>query len=365
MIAFLMFLKIMDYYIPLIIYLVLVSLIFRKSKWASILLTIVPLILFWGTKVDFGPDYDNYLFKYDRQHDMSIYGFLLDAMEGKFEPGFFFLLKLMPSFNAVVFVTSAFLIISVYYFLNEFVPKHLFPLALFLWLFNFSIFNTFSAMRSSFVIGFFLLAIVAKMRYYNKTAIILALVGAQFHMSGYLLFLLILLPFNYFMNKQKILIPLVFVFAFIALLLPSVFSESLKVLIGSNQNLSVYEDHVQETDYGLGFYFFSFIRVGFILYIFDLIRRKLIVEKYLWIAWLTVLFYLLTLMQGIPIIYRVFNYFFLITVAFKCYVLIVDKTVASKIYVGLSALYALYNFYKYQSSDLMQFYKNYHSFLFQ
>lgn len=353
----------MDFFIPLIIYIVIVSIIFRKRKWWVFLLAFIPLILFWGTKVELGSDYGNYLLKFERQHEMPFYAFLLDALEGKFEPGFFFLLKLMPSFNAVVFVTAAFLILSVCIFFEEFIPKYSIPLALFLWLFNSSIFNTFSAMRSSLVIGFFLLAIVAKTRSQKKLAILLTFVGAQFHMSGYLLILFAVLPYDFFRKRKKVLLPLVFTFIFIALLIPSFFSSMLSSVIESSDNLSVYEDHVEETNYGLGFYLFSFVRVGFILYIINLINRNLIEDKYIWIAWLTIICYLFMMMQGIPIIYRVFNYLFLITVAFKCYVLKIDKSELSKIYVGLSIAYALFQFYSFFSSEQMPFYRNYHSFL--
>lgn len=353
----------MDYYIPLILYILIVSILFRKKKWLVVVLTMAPLMLFWGTKVDLGSDYGNYLMKYERQHDMPFYGFLLNALEGKFEPGFFFLLKIMPSFNSVVFVQASFLIVSVYIFFNEFLPKYSLHIALFLWLFNSSIFNTFSAMRSSFVIGFFLLAIVAKMRSHNKWALLLTLLGAQFHMSGYLLLLFTVLPNNFFHKYRNSITPIIFIFAFVALLLPSVFSGLISSVIESNDNLSAYEEHVQETNYGLGFYMFSFFRLGFIVYILNLLKRNIVEEKYIWIAWLTIICYLFMMMQGIPIMYRFFNYLFLITVAFKCYVLKIDKTSASKIYVGLSIAYALFQFYSFFKTEQMEFYEHYHSFL--
>lgn len=354
----------MDYYIPLILYILLISLFIRKKEILLIVVTIVPLILFWGTKVNFGSDYENYLFKYERQHLISLSEYLLYATEEKFEPGFFFLIKIMPTFDSVVFTQALFLILSIYIFFKEFIPKYSLHLALFLWLFNSSIFNTFSAMRSSFVIGFFLLAIIAKTRHYNKIAVLLTLAGAQFHMSGYFLVILTLLPYNIFKKGQVFIKPFIFLFIFAALLLPSLFSDSLSSLIELNKNLSVYEDYVSDTDYGVGFYVFSLFRLGFIIYILDLLQRNRIEEKYIWIAWLTIICYLFMMIQGIPIMYRVFNYLFLITVVFKCYVLKIDQSPASKIYVGLSILYAMFNFYKYMYSAQMPFYSHYHSFLF-
>lgn len=355
----------MYYYILLVVYIIIVSLLLKKRKWLMYVLTFVPLLLFWGTKVDFGPDYDNYLFKFNRQHDMPIYGFLMDTLDGKFEPGFFFLIKIMPSFDGVVFASTLFLLLAILVFFDEYIPKQSFPLALFLWLFNSSIFNTFSAMRSSFVISFFLLAIIAKNKSYYKTAILLTLIGAQFHMSGYFMVLFVLLPYNIFKSYQNTIKPFIFVFIVVALLLPTFFSNLLATVLESNANLSVYEDHVNETDYGFGFYIFSLFRVGFILYILDLLKRNRIEEKYIWIAWLTIICYLFMMMQGIPIMYRVFNYLFLITVAFKCYVLKIDKTFASKVYVGLSIGYALFRFYRYMYSDIASYYELYKSFLFQ
>ncbi len=354
----------MDIYLLLAIFIVFVSIIFRKKKWLIFALTFIPLLLFWGTRLDFTPDYYSYLYKFEAQHDMPIYGFLFDAMEGKFEPGFFFLIKIMPSYNAVIFSTTLFLLLCIYIFFNEFVPQYSFPLALFLWLFNNSIFNTFSAMRSSILMGFFLLAVIAKIKSYNKTAIILTLLGSLFHMSGYFLLFLIILPISFYHRWRYIVIPFMFIFSFCALLLPSVFPDILQSFVGVNDNFSDYEDYAKEADYGWGFYIFSLFRISFIMYILSLDRRHLIDEKYIWISWLTIICYLSMMLQ-IPIMYRFFNYLFLITVVFKCYVLKVDKSAVSKIYVGLSILYAIYCFYGYMHTEYMEFYANYHSFLFK
>lgn len=355
----------MDFFIPLVIFLILFSFVFRKKKWLPFVLTMIPLILFWGTKVDFGPDYLGYQFKYDTQHNASINVFLSEALQGKFEPAFFLLLKVMPSFNSMVFLQATFLIVCVYLFFYEFLPKYSLPLALLLWLFNSSILNTFSAMRSSFLIGFFLLAVIAKMKDNNKIAIILTIVGAQFHMSGYLLLFFILLPRYFFKKERQSFTNFLIIFVFLALLVPSAFPSFLNFMMESSDNLSSYEDYVQETNYGLGFYFFSIVRLGFIAYILNLMKRNLIEDQYIWIAGLTILCYLLMMVQGINIMYRFFNYFFLITVVFKCYVLRIDKSVASKVYVGLSILYATYNFIGYFSNaELMPYYEHYKSFLF-
>lgn len=354
----------MDIYIPLIIYIVLVSTFFRKKKWLMFALTFIPLLLFWGTRLNFTPDYDSYLYKFEAQHDMPIYGFLLDSMGGRFEPGFFLLIKIMPSYDALIFATTLFLLLSVYFFLNEFLPKYSFPLAMFLWLFNGSIFNTFSAMRSSIFIGFFLLAIIAKMKSYYKTAILLTMLGSLFHVSGYFLLVIIILPISIFQRLRDFFIPLIFVFSFSALLLPSVFPDILKSILNVSDNFSDLEEHAKEADYGLGFYIYSLIRIGFVLYILSLINRHLIEEKYIWISWLTIFCYLCMMVQ-IPIMYRFYNYLFLSSVVFKCYVLKVDKSIASKVYVGLSIMYALYSFVGYTHTETAKFYENYHSFLFE
>lgn len=355
----------MDFYIPLILYVFIVSIFFRKQEEILIVLTLVPLLLFWGTKVNLGADYVSYLYKYETQHDMPIVWLMREALQGKFEPGFYFLIKIMPSFNALVFVQALFLIVSVYVFFHEFVPKYSLSLALFLWLFHSNIFNTFSAMRSSFVIGFFLLAIIAKTKSHNVTAILLTLIGAQFHMSGYLLVLFALLSQKVLIKERELIKYFIFAFIIIALLIPSLFPNLLNIIIESNENLSFYEDYVTDTNYGLGFYLFSIVRVGFIMYILDLFKRNLIEVKYNWIAWLTIFCYLFMMMQGINIMYRFFNYLFLATIAFKCYVLKIDKSYMSKCYVGISIIYALFQLYSFMHSEQMPFYIHYESFLLQ
>lgn len=348
-------------YITLAFYIVFVSVFFQKKKKLLFLLTFVPLILFFGTRVDFGADYETYLQDYELQHDWTLSKYLISFMGGKFEPGFFFLIKICPSFDSLIFVCTALVLVPVAIFFYEFIPKGLFPLAFVLYLFNPSIFDSIIAMRSGIVIGLFLLAVVLKNRGFKIIAFLLVLLSGFFHLSGFLLVLFFLFSNKSLKHKRELLSSFIIVLMIIALLFSTIFGN----LFMSIEMFSVYNGHITNTEEGIGFYFFSIIRVGFVIYILSLLRKGIIEDKYIWIAWLTIFDYFFFMIQGIDIMYRFVYYFYVVSIFFKCYVLRVDKSAKSTIYVGLSIAYLVYQFIGLtQFEQTRKYLWDYNSFLF-
>jgi len=200
---------------------------------------------------------------------------------------------------------------------------------------------------------------------YLKIAFALVLFSGLFHMSGFFLAPVMLLSDRFLKRHTSLMGNVVIVLMILALLLPTIFGDIITRMTESVDELSDYKGHVADTGYGLGFYIFSVFRAGFAFYIFSLIRRKLIEDRYLWLAWMTIFGYFLYMVQGFEMMYRFVFYFYMLSIPFKCYVLKVDKSDNSRLYVGLSIAYLLYTFIGYTQLEQTQiFIWQYHSYLF-
>ena len=359
----------MDIYIPLALYIIAVSILLREHKKLMFTMVFIPLLLFWGTREDFGTDYFSYRSRFENQHGWDFGTFFLSVIgEGKLEPGFFLLTKLVPNFNSMVFICSLIYTTGIAFFFYKFVPQKYYPLSFVLLLFSPIAYNAVYIMRSSITLSLFLMAYIAKIKGNRMISYILALISATFHMSGIFLVLLLLLKNEVLTRYHVPLSSFVCFFVFIALLIPNFWSSILNIFITSVDNFSnVYGDYVHERNLGIGFYFFSLIRFGFIVYILSLLRRKVITGNYIWIAWMTILYYSIQFIQNVEIIYRFSTYLYFITITFQCYVLKVDKTKLSKFYIGLSIIYIMYNFVNVTMNPhtlIEQDNQQYHSFLF-
>ena len=125
----------MNVYIPLALYILFISLFFSKRKLLLSFLTFVPLLLFIGTRVGFRVDYEGYEVDFDILHDNDFVTYFLANIDGKFEPGFFFLIKMMPNYDSLIFASSLIYIISVSLFFYKFLPGESYFFAFLLWLF--------------------------------------------------------------------------------------------------------------------------------------------------------------------------------------------------------------------------------------
>ncbi len=356
----------MDVYIPLALYIIAVSIFFREHKRIMLLMVFIPLLLFWGTREEFGADYFSYKDRFEYQHEWGLGTYIVYSLGGKFEPGFFLLMKLMPDYNSLVFICSLFYIIVLAIFFFELIPTKYYPLAFIMLLFCSSSFNAVHAIRSSITLGLFLLACIAKMKGHMKAAVTLVLISGTFHMSGFLL-LLLLLPKNETLNKHYELLSIVTYSIFsLALLIPNLWASLLHNIVGQVDSLKEdYQSYIYERSVGIGFYLLSLLRLGFIIYILSLLKRKQFSGFLIWFAWVTILYYILQVIQNVEIIYRFSTYLYFVSIIFKCYILKVDKTVASKLFVGISIIYTLFNFYSITMNPLNDpTNQQYHSFLF-
>lgn len=356
----------MDVYIPLAIYVLIVSVLFRNNKKLMFVMVSIPLLLFWGTREDFGADYSSYKSKYEYQHDWDLNTYLLSVLGGKIEPGYFLLMKMAPDYNSLVFICALIYSIGLFWFLYEFVPKRYLTLAFIMFLFCTSSYLAVQTMRSSITLSLFLMACIAKLKGNMKLAVLLALLSATFHMSGLLLVFLLLLRNDALVKRYNVLSVFLYAFVLISFLVPNIWASSLKSIVGNVGDLSDdYGNYIYNRGVGVGFYILSLIRLGYIVYILSLINRRIVKGDYVWFAWITILYYALHMIQNVEIIYRFCTYLYFITIIFKCYVLMADKTKASRIFVGISIIYMLFSFYSITmdpANDPTN--QEYHTFLF-
>lgn len=352
-------------YLILSLYIVIISSVLRNKKNVLFFLIFVPLILFFGTRVDMGVDYQGYLEQFDRHHDWSFEQYVSSYMGNKFEPGFFLLEKLFPTFNSLVFACSFLCLAPLAIFFYEYIPKNYYTLAFILFLFNPKIFDSIIAMRSSIVIGLFLLAVVLRNHDHRGIALILVALSGTFHMSGYFLIPFFLMSDKFLKERYILFYVIIIVLVVLALLSKTIFGSFLSQLSGYMSEFSVYEGHITDTMAGSGFYLFSFVRLGLLLYILSLIKRGVVSDRYLWIAWLTIFDYFFYMVQGIDVTYRFIYYFYVVSIVFKCEVLRIDKSLFSKIFIAISLAYLLYAFSGFiLEPQTKMFLWNYKSFLF-
>lgn len=356
-------------YLILSLYIILISVAFqnkKKQKKLLFILVFVPLILYFGTRIDMGVDYEDYYEQFYNHKDWTFSHYLMIYSGEKFEPGFFFLEKLFPTFNSLIFACTLLYMIPLAIFFYEYIPKKYYALAFVLFLFNPKIFDSIIAMRSSIVVGLFLLAVLLRNRGFRKSAIIVVGLSGTFHLSGYFLFPAFLISDKNLKKHYNFLYVFIISLVVLALLSKTVFGTLLTQLSGYVNELSVYGGHITDTTGGMGFYLFSFVRAGFVLYILSLLRRDIISDKYLWFAWLTIFDYFFYMIQGIDVTYRFAFYFYVVSVVFKCEVLRIDKTIYSKLFISLSLLYLLYSFIGFMQEPQTQIYIwRYESFLFK
>lgn len=356
----------MDVYIPLALSILLFSLLFSNRKLFLTLLAFVPLLLFIGTRVGLGVDYDNYERIYNYQHDLDWQTYLIANIDSKFDPGFFLFLKLSPDYNSLIFFSSLIYVLSVAFFFFKLLPGKSYFLAFVLWLFYPLFFESFVAIRTSLALSFFLLACCAKNDDQKILAVILVVVSTLFHMSGVFLMIPILIPQKYIQQYYSEIAVGALSLALLFLLLPFVFPSLLRSLFAMSQNFdNVYSDYLNDTNYGIGFYMLSFFRLGFMFYIYSLLKKGVIKGWLIWFAIVTILYYLLLMVQGVSIMYRFCLYLYFVTLIFKCYVVKIDKSAFAKIYLTLSIVYAIYNFIGITQFPVYEkYFHHYHSFLF-
>lgn len=355
----------MDIYIYVLFFAVIISqLLCKRNKLVALVVSFIPIILMVGTRVNWGQDYAAYELKYNLMSGWNFNQYILDASGGKFEIGFFTLINLSPSYNFLVFLCSALYIIPVFFLFYLLVPPKYCSLSILFWMFTPDFFGSFVAMRSSVMVGLLITAFLLKFYNYKKIAIIVSICSFFFHNSG-ILFTPIFFVDNDFVFRHREKSQLfVLGFCMIALFVPMFFSNLANVILEETETLGGYVSYTNANTKGLGFLIFSIFRIIFIFYVFDLIKKGYIEDRYLWLALFVIVYYCCCLIQGIEMMYRICGYSLPMLAVFMGYVLHVDGSMRSKTYVFLSLAYAVLTMYWFtQLPFYIPYFYTYESFL--
>lgn len=356
----------MNIYIYVLFFsIIMCQILYKKNNLLALIISFVPIVLMVGTRVDWGQDYATYLLKYDMQNSWNFNQYILSATGGKFEIGFFALLHFSPSYDFLVFICTLLYIIPVFFLFYLLLPPKYYGLAIFYWMFTPNFFGSFVAMRSSVMVGFLITAFLLKYYNYKKCSIIVASCSFFFHNSGIFFVPFFLMERNFLQRHRVKLQYFIFVFCLLSLFAPMFISGLANLVLAESETLRGYVLYTNAGTKGLGFMIFSLFRILFLYYVFDLIKKRYIEEKYLWLAVFVIVYYCASLIQGIDMMYRVCGYLLPMMAVFMGYVLQIDCSSKSKTYVFLSVAYATLNMYWFTKLPFyMPYFYTYKSFLF-
>ena len=346
------------YYIVSLI-VVITSLIKFKDTRKKLFLCFLPVFVLIAFRSGWTADYFAYEEIFDAWKGISLGEYLIRE-NFRFEIASFAIFKYLPSYRAVIILQSLVYLFAIYLLFYYFIPKQYYTLAFVFWIYNAIFFESFNALRSTFVISLFIIAFYYKNKGHKLLPMLLMLLSAQFHMSGYFMFPILMIP-NNFLSKHFNLCSFVLILVVSLIIIkPSVFINLLNSLTADDGNFAQYATYVGNGKFGLGFLIFVAFRILFITYIMYLIKTKVLDEGYSWVALVVIIYFVLNCMSDIPIIYRFNCYFRPFLILLSCHILYKDKTLLSKIYISLMLFYMFYTFGAFYSHHTYEeFYLNY------
>lgn len=351
----------LEYFI-LTIYILVISLIRFRNIKLKLLFCFIPFFLFIATRVGWTADYYNYEDMFLEQHSWSWTEYFLFS-SNKFEPGFFLLIKILPSYRALLFVVSLIYSSSIFLIFYKYIPNKYYFLAFFLWFYNPTFFESIAAVRSSIVIALFIYAAHLKINGRILFSVLLIIISGSFHRSGMLLLPLLLVPLDFIKKNLTITTISLLLIAGFVFLTPDILINKIVDTL-SDSTFSSYTNYIEETQIGLGYFITTTLRVLFIVYFLYLIKIGVIEGKYTWLVLIILFSYLITSLPSIQIGYRFNIYLNPLIIVLQIYVLSRDKTIFSKLYIALSIIMMLFYFSSFfKHPNYIPFFLNYNSTL--
>ena len=322
-------------------YIIIISLCKFKSKNKQLLVCLVPLFLFIATRIGWTSDYFAYEDMYDMQHDWTFVDYMFTMMDVKFEPGFFLLIKLCPSYRFLVVIVSACFIFAIFLIFKNYVPSKYLFVVFILWFFNPNFFSSISAMRSNIVISLLLLAVYAKINNKNPISICLVILSGFFHRSGFIFIPFFLISNDFLLKYWKLSFLGSILVIGVALFLPSFWTSTLKDVL-EDSSMSGYTYYIEVNSFGLGYYLFTFMRISFILYIFYLIRRYEINDFQSYLLCFLIFYYVLASIPNLGLISRIITCIRPLFSVAMCNVLTIDRNrISSSAFIFINIAYML------------------------
>lgn len=344
------------------------SLIKFKNRKAQLFCCFLPWFILIAGRENWTADYSNYELMFEERHDWDWEQYFYIALNTRFEPAFFALIKYLPSYRWLIIVQSFLLTCSVFFLFYKYIPPKTYPLALILWIFNSTFFESFAAIRSTFVVVLFIWASILKVEGKWKSAIILVLLSGLFHNSGWFLLPLVCVPTDCIYKRFKLFVSIIVLILFVALVDSSIYSSLLKNLMTDSDTLD-YSQYIQEVSFGLGYYILTLFRIFIIGSLLYIVKNGLIPERYTYFILIAIIFYVMNSIPGIGLTYRINCYlrpFVLITL---CYYYFIQKQINKQmlypnIFIFLIVLEMLFGFTAFFNHPNYKLYFEIYNFAF-
>lgn len=307
-----------EYFIIAFLTLIVSAINFRNRK-LQLLMCFLPWAILLAGRVDWTSDYSSYDAMFDERHYWDWVKYLAIGVVTRFEPAFFALLKYLPSYRAVIIVQSVCYIGTLYWFFYKFISPKGYFLAFILWMFNGTFFESFAAMRSTYVIILFICAVAQKLKGKFLLSVIFMLIAGLFHNSGWMMLPFMFIP-NDFLKKHITLSSIgIATVLLVALLSPSIYSSFLVSSMEDSQNMD-YSHYIESQSYGLGYYVFTMIRIIIIGYLLYIVKKNPVPEQYVYFATIAIVFYVINSIPGIGLTYRINCYLRPFLIVTLCYI---------------------------------------------
>ena len=297
----------------------IISVVNFRSRKLQLLICFLPWAVLIAGRVDWTSDYPSYDVMFDERHYWTWIRYLATAAVSRFEPAFFALLKYLPSYRAVIIFQAVCYIGTLYWFFYKFIPPKTYPLAFTLWMFNSTFFESFAAMRSTFVIILFICAVVQKIEGKFILSVVLIVISGLFHNSGWMMLPFIFIPNDFLKKHIKLSTIGIAMVLMLALISPSIYSNLLLSTMEDSESMD-YSNYIETQSYGLGYYVFTMIRVLIIGYLIYVVKRFSIPKQYIYIATIAIAFYIMNSIPDIGLTYRINCYLNPFLIAAICYI---------------------------------------------
>lgn len=341
------------------------SLIKFKNRKFQLFCCFLPWFILIAGRENWTADYSNYELMFDERHNWDWEQYFYIALNTRFEPAFFALIKYLPSYRWLIIVQSFLLTCSVFFLFYKYIPPKTYPLALILWIFNSTFFESFAAIRSTFVVVLFIWASILKVEGKWKSAIILVLLSGLFHNSGWLLLPLIFISSNFINKNFSFFVAIIVLLLLVALIDSSIYSSLLKNFMKDSEMVD-YSQYVETVSFGLGYYVFTFFRIFIIGALLYVVKMGLIPKNYIYFIFIAIIFYVMNSIPGIGLTYRINCYLRpFVIIALCCYYSLQQKFNNQKLYANilifLIIVEMLFGFtYFFSHSNYKLYFETYH-----
>lgn len=239
----------MNIYIPLGLFLLLICYFHRNNPYKSVkafIFSMSVMAIFGAIRYNMGADYLSYMQDFENVHGYGFDNFYY-YIPSRTEPGFIFLLSIIPSFFAFVIVLTIAWHALISYVCVKFIPSQFLWLTFFLLLFDeHFIIQNYVALRSSIVCCLFMLAFLCLLKRKKLWFVGLILLSTSLHTSAIALLLFVYYEYSYRYIKNfnwQFFLPLFLVLLVFRQYITGILASS---VIENFSSMSRYEGYIED-----------------------------------------------------------------------------------------------------------------------